>query len=159
MLASELPMETLRKRANPERGAAADLWRHTLSQIPSIFGRLVYLASLRDPNTGRYEHHGLSQIFGEAEADAALQESHSQAFSEWLCFNLEQQKADLDLYLSSFQADRRTILSTWIRLAPYRNLVPASSRDPERRLYLADMEALLEILKVENDVSVPDQDE
>jgi hypothetical protein len=72
---------------------------------------------------------------------------------------LEQQKADLDLYLSSFQADRRTILSTWIRLAPYRNLVPASARDPERRLYLADLEALLEILKAENDVSVPDPDE
>jgi len=152
-------METPRKRANPESGAAADIWRHTLSQIPSIFGRLVYLASLRDPNIGRYEHHGLAQIFGEGEADAALQESHAQAFTGWLGFNLEQQKADLDLYLSSFQADRRTILSTWIRLAPYRNLIPASARDPERRLYLADLEALLEILKSENDVSAPDPDE
>ncbi|MCC7174039.1 MAG: hypothetical protein IT159_02495 [Bryobacterales bacterium] len=120
---------------------------------------MVYLTSLRDPNTGRYEHHGLAQIFGDVEADAALAESHSQAFAEWLSYDLEQQKADLDLYLASFEADRRTILSTWIRLAPYRNLVPATARDPDKRLYLADLEALLEILRAEHDVSAPDPDE
>jgi hypothetical protein len=146
-------MEKPRRKSDPDKGAAADLWRHTLTQIPSTFGRLVYLASLRDQNTGRYEHHGLAQIFGELEADESLRESHTATFSEWLRFNLEQQRSDLDLYLSSFQADRRTILSTWIRLTPYRNLVPASARDPERRLYLADLEALLELLKNEHDVS------
>jgi hypothetical protein len=146
------------RESNAGRGAAADLWRHTLSQIPSTFGRLVYLASLRDQNTGRYEHHGLAQIFGELDADEALRESHVRTFAEWLCYNLEQQKADLDLYLSSFQPDKRTILNTWIRLSPYRNLVPASVREPERRLYLADLEALLDILKAENDVSDPDPD-
>ena len=53
--------------SNPvlERGAASDLWRHTLSQIPSVFGRLVYLSSLRNPNTDSYEHHGFSQMFGD----------------------------------------------------------------------------------------------
>jgi len=146
------------KKGNLDRGAAADLWRHTLTQIPSMFGRLVYLASLRDQNTGRYEHHGLSQVFSGQESDQALRESHAQTFSEWLCYDLERQKADLDLYLSSFNVDKRTILATWIRLAPYRNLVPASARDPERRLYLADLEALLELLKNEHDVASPDPD-
>jgi len=151
-------METPGRHSNSGRGAAADLWRHTLSQIPSTFGRLVYLASLRDQNTGRYEHHGLAQIFGEADADEALRESHARTFAEWLGYTLEQQKADLDLYLSSFQPDKRTILNTWIRLSPYRNLVPASVREPERRLYMADLDALLEILKAENDVADPDPD-
>ena len=152
-------MDSQRKKGSMDRGAAADLWRHTLTQIPSTFGRLVYLASLRDQNTGRYEHHGLAQIFGDVETDQALRDSHAQTFSEWLCFGLEQQRADLDLYLSSFQSDRRTILATWIRLAPYRNLVPASALEPERRLYLGDLEALLEILRAEYDVSGSDPDE
>jgi hypothetical protein len=146
-------MEGNRQGKNPAQGGAAELWRSTLSQIPSTFGRLVYLASLRDQNTGRYQHHGLAQAFGDGEAEATLRASHEQTFSEWLCYNLEQQKADLDLYLSSFQADRLTILGTWIRLAPYRGLIPASAGDPERRLYLADLETLLEILKAEHDVS------
>ncbi len=118
----------------------------------------MYLASLRDPNTGRYEHHGLAQTFGELAADEALRESHTASFSEWLSYNLEQQKSDLDLYLCSFQPDKRTILTTWIRLTPYRNLVPASAGEPERRLYLADLEALLELLKHEYDVSDQDPD-
>src|ERR1700733_4646430 len=82
-----------------DRSAASDLWRNTLSQIPTVFGRLVYLASLRNPNNGNYEHHGLALVFGEDEANRALKDSHSTVFAGWLTFNLEQQKADLDLYL------------------------------------------------------------
>ena len=141
-----------------DRSAASDLWRHTLSQIPTIFGRLVYLSSLRNANTGKYEHHGLALVFGEDEANRALRKSHAQAFEEWLSFNIEQQKADLDLYLSSLFEDKRTVLETWLRLAPYRNLVPSSIRRVERQLYLADLTAIIQLLKNEYAVSGPDPD-
>lgn len=140
------------------RGAAADLWRHTLSHIPCVFGRLVYLASLRNLNTGRYEHHGLSLVFGEEEANRTLRESHEKYYNEWLEFRLEHQKADLDLYLSSLSTDRRTILETWLRLAPYRNFIPTSVRGFQRDLYLQDLDLLLNLLKNELGVSVPDPD-
>ena len=151
-------MKGHRSKGQLARGPAADLWRNTLAQIPSLFGRLVYLSSLRDQNTGRYEHHGLTQVFGETEANEALHESHNKTFAEWLTYTLEQQKADLDLYLSTFDANKQTILETWIRLAPYRNLVPTSAREVERRLYITDLEALLELLKNEYAVSSPDPD-
>jgi len=151
-------MRGRKPKGSLERGAAADLWRKTLAQIPSVFGRLVYLSSLRDQNTGGYEHHGMAQIFGEMEADRALRDSHVHTFEDWLCFGLERQKADLDLYLSSFEPDKRTILETWIRLTPYRNLVPSTVRDVERRLYLSDLEALLDLLKNEYSVVSPDLD-
>ncbi len=140
------------------KSAASDIWRHTLSQIPSVFGRLVYLSSLRDPNTGKYEHHGLALVFSEDDANRSLRGSHNQAFSEWISFNLEQQKADLDLYLSQFYENKVQVLETWLRLAPYRNLVPNAVRGVEKRLYLADLEALLELLKNEYGVSAPDPD-
>ena len=44
-----------------DRSAAADLWRNTLSQIPTTFGRLIYLASLRDQNTGGLQLADLSR--------------------------------------------------------------------------------------------------
>jgi hypothetical protein len=141
-----------------ERGAASDLWRNTLSQIPSVFGRLVYLCSLRDPNGGLYQHYGLAQVFSDAEADRVLRQSHEQTFAQWLCFNLEQQKADLDLYLAGLTGNRRTILDAWIRLTPYRGLIPSVVREVERRLYLSDLETILELLKNEYGVASPDPD-
>ena len=141
-----------------ERGAASDLWRHTLSQVPSIFGRLVYLSGLREANSGRYEHHGLALVFGERESDRALKESHNRAMEEWLNYGLEQQKADLDLYLSGLIVDKRTVLDSWLRTMPYRNLPPATIKGPAKKLFLIDLEVLLELLRNELGVAVGDPD-
>jgi hypothetical protein len=130
-----------------DRGAMSNLWRNTLSQIPSVFGRLVYMSSLRNPNNGRYDHHGLALICGEEDANKALKKSHAQIFAEWLTFNLEQQKADLDAYLDGLPDDRATVVENWIKLAPYRNLIPGSVRVVEKRLFISDLSALLEAFK------------
>ena len=79
-------------------------------------------------------------------------------FSEWLDFSLEGQKADLDLYLSGIDSDRKTILETWTRTKPYRNLIPARASEIERRLYNSDIEALLELLIVVHGVVSQDPD-
>jgi hypothetical protein len=139
-----------------DRGAASDLWRRTLCQIPTTFGRLVYLSSLRNANNGAYEHHGLSLMFGEDEAGAALLRSHEDSFAEWLVSPLEQQKADLDLYLSGLTPNRRPVVETWLRLAPYRNLVPATARGSERDLFASDFHLLLEALRREYGLAAPD---
>jgi hypothetical protein len=141
-----------------DRSAAADLWRNTLSQIPTTFGRLIYLASLRDQNTGTYQHHGLAQLFGSEETDQTLRQSHQQTFSDWLCFNLEQQKDDLEDYLDQLNEDKKTILATWIRLCPYRNFVPAAAREVERSLFTTDLETVLELLRYDYAVASPDPD-
>jgi len=139
------------------RGPASDLWRNTLSQIPSLFGRLVYLSELRNPNSGRYEHHGLTLLFGEEQANKALKKSHRQSFEEWLTFNLEQQKSDLELYFSGMSENRRTVLKTWVKLGSYRNFVPASAKPMEKQLYIADLTAILGLLKSASDADVPDR--
>ena len=109
----------------------------------------MYLSSLRGSDTGVYEHHGLGLLFGEEEADRALRKSHEQVFADWLTFSLEQQRLDLDLYLSALTGPRRTIIETWLRLMPYRNLVPTAVGRSERKLFLADLDALLHVLKFE----------
>lgn len=141
-----------------ERGPVADVWRNVLSKIPSVFGQLVYLASLRDENAGRYEHHGLALNFGADEAHRALRTSHAQVFEQWLSYSLEDQKADLDLYLTDLQQPRKTVIETWLKLSPYRNLVPATIRKVERDLYVEDLHALLSLLRNEYGVADPDRD-
>ena len=151
-------MNSSRTKRTLNRGAAPDLWRNTLAQIPSVFGKLVYLASLRNSNSGEYEHHGLANLFGSEEANRAMGDSHAELFAEWLCFDLQQQKEDLGTYLSEIEGPRRTVLKTWLQLEPYRNCMPASAREVERVLFLTDLEMLLALLRNEHGVGDLDRD-
>ena len=128
--------------SQPGRTPATVMWRKTLSQIPTVFGRLTYLASLRDTSSGKYIHDGLMRLLGPEDADRTLCQSHHQVFSEWLGFSLAEQKSDLDEYLSIAGSPREAL--------PYRDLVPPTARDVERQLYLTDLETLLELLKYEH---------
>ena len=91
--------------ANRE-AAIAESWQRTLSAIPTLIGRLAYLASLRNVNTGSYEHFGLAQRIGEGEVDRMLRRSHVSIFQEWLCFGLERQKEELEEYFSGLEGDQ-----------------------------------------------------
>jgi hypothetical protein len=146
-------------KSSPEprlpQAPAADLWRHTLARIPTLFGRLVYLSSLLSQNSGLYEHPALAQMFGDEQADETVRRSHARVFQDWLCLNLEQQKADLLEYLAELPGSPATALTTWLHLAPYRNLVPAAAQEVERRLYLTDLAMLLELLKHEYGAASP----
>ena len=141
-----------------DRSAAVDLWRNTLSQIPTTIGRLIYLASLRDQNTGAYRHHGLEQLFGPEQSEQTIRQSHNQIFSDWLCFNLEQQKKDLEAYLDELHDDKKIILTTWLRLAPYRHYPPADAREVECNLFITDLEMVLELLRYDYGVAPSDPD-
>ena len=140
------------------RGAPEDLWRHTLSQIPTLFGRLAYLASIRNQNTGQYEHHGFAQTYGADAADRAMRQSHESLFAEWLGKDLAGQKADLDEYFHSLGDEPNRLIEVWLRLAPYRGYVPTAVRAADRALFNADLEVLLETIRAGLGVSRPDPD-
>src|SRR4051794_13882737 len=130
-----------------ERNAAQDLWKHTLSRIPTLYGRLVYLASLRDPNSGAYRHHGLSSVFGREESSRALLENHQEAFDAWIKLPLSEQHSDLVNYLDEIEESRSTVVSHWLRSKAYRMQVPNAAREMERALFYRNLEALLNVLR------------
>ncbi len=143
----------------PNREAAlAATWRRTLEGIPAILGRLAYLASLRNPNTGTYEHAGLADRVGAAETDRLLRRSHLEVFQEWLCFGLERQRDELEEQLSSLKGNTREIIATWLSLEPYAVWVPAESRDVERKLFYTDLAIALELVRSEYGVASRDPD-
>jgi hypothetical protein len=134
---------------------AAEVWSRTLFQIHSIFGRLVYLSSLRDPNTGAYQHFGFAQRFSEREADRTIRRSHMNAFSDWLWFSLEEQRTDLEKYFDSIGGDRRAILGAWREWPPYMNWLPAQSRPADRELFRSDLEIVLDLIRQDFAASSP----
>jgi hypothetical protein len=138
--------------------AIAESWRRTLSTIPTLIGRVAYLASLRNANTGIYEHFGLAQRIGDDEVDRVLRRSHMTVFQEWLCYGLDRQKDELEEYLAGLKEDRREIVANWLTLEPYVTWVPGESRDVERKLFDDDLGMVLELIRNEYGVASRDPD-
>lgn len=134
---------------------AGDLWRHTLARIPTLFGRVLYLSSLRNQSSGSYEHPALAQMIGDEEAGETLRRSHARVFQDWLCLNLEQQKFDLQEYLAD-TPHPAALLAEWTASRVYLHWVPPTAQDVERRLFTGDLETLLALLKPEYGGAVPD---
>jgi hypothetical protein len=130
-----------------ERSAAGDLWKHTLSRIPTIYGRLAYLSSLRDPNSGVYRHHGLSALFGRDESSRALKESHRSVFQDWLNLPLPEKYAELLSYLGNLEDSSTVVLDHWIKAQVYKRLLPDGARPMETELFLRDLDALLATIR------------
>lgn len=129
-----------------ERTATADLFRNTLSRIPTVFGQLGYLAGLRDPDSGVYRHHGLAAIFGRDESRRALAETHEKVFRQWLNLSLAKKRDDLVEYLAGLRDPKPAVLKHWARNHTYRNYLPSSARESDRQLFFQEFEVLLETL-------------
>lgn len=139
-----------------EADVADEIWLRDLSRIATSYGRLVYLAGLLDPDTGRYEHYG-SGPAEMAAANRSLKRIHELLFTEWVAFPLERKMADIEQYIEALdEVDRYELIDAWLRLTPYKNLVPASIQGPERRKHISDFEAILGLLKNVYGVASPD---
>src|SRR5260370_11954891 len=73
----------------------------TLAAIPSPFGRLIYLSSLRDLASGRYEHAGLLALHPEEAVQQALANCHQEIFGRILETSLAEQAEDLRSFLDT----------------------------------------------------------
>lgn len=133
-----------------------EVWTRDLAHIQTSYGRLVYLAGLRNPDTGRYEHYGSESSAG-AQTSKLLKRIHEDIFTEWVSYPLERKKADIEVYIAGIdQVEKAELIDAWLRLTPYKNLVPASIQGPEREKHISDFEAILGLLKNVYGVASPD---
>jgi hypothetical protein len=109
--------------------AAEDLRRRTLAAVKDPLERMIYLASMRDYNTGIYYHAGLATRFGDEVAGEALAECHREAYGQLMRSSLESVVAQLTDYAGRAGSAPREMVNTWKALEPYRVAVPAGS-DP-----------------------------
>jgi hypothetical protein len=125
------------------KSASEDLFRHTLSRIPTVYGKLAYFASLRDSATEGYRHHGLTASFGREDAANALRSSHQTVFTEWLNTTLSERYDDLTRYIAALDAPSNETIGQLLHSKLYQTCVPPSASEAEREYFLSDLEALL----------------
>lgn len=127
----------------------ADFTASTLAAIPNVYGRLVYVASLRDLSSGKYEHAGLLAVYSEESVQEALEYCHQEIFQKILETPLSLQEQDLLECLSGLPGPFPDTLAHWQRMESYRILPPESAPDYLRELFASNLRALLEILESE----------
>jgi len=128
----------------------------TLANIPGLFARLVYVASLRDLSSGRYEHAGLAALYPEEALQQALQVCHEQIFERVLETPLAEQESDLRSCLAGMEGGLRVSIEHWRRMESYRVLMPEEAPDYLKDLFCSNLRALLEILQGEGLPAHPD---
>ena len=122
-----------------------------------LFSRKAGL-SASFPGTAYCKYQPSRATIVEQTADSILHNSHAAVFQEWLCFELERQKQEIEEYFSGLEGHIREVLAAWLKLEPCRNWVPEDSRDVERTLFYTDLGVILELMRAEYGVASRDPD-
>lgn len=112
-------------------------------QDGSIFARLSFVAMSRDPETGLY---GLPICREGTTAPAQL---HRSLFVQWLSLSLEQQVADMKIYLSGPDRNSDLAAGIWDAAESHRRLLPDPVMPQEEALFTSDLRLLGLLFKPE----------
>jgi hypothetical protein len=127
--------------------AADDLRHRTLSDIPRSLDRLIYLASMRDYNTGLYYHDGLASRFSQEVACEALADCHGEAFRELVECSVEDLVSQMEAYMTSTRTSPIDFLTAWKKLEPYRVAVPVETDPLSAQFLFSSFKIALAILE------------
>jgi len=136
--------------------AASDLRSRTLADIPRSLDRLIYLASMRDYNTGLYYHDGLASRFTQEVACEALADCHREAFSQLVGCSLRELVSQMEGYIDSTHTSPRDFVAAWKKLEPYRVAVPVETDPLTAQLLFSSFKIALAILEARL-LSIPSQ--
>ena len=117
-----------------------------LQTLPNDLTRMIYLASLRDCNSGMYLHPELSHQRGVHAADKALRACHEQVFRRLLTTRLPEYVTQLQEYVRYTRGETPTVLKTWKSLQAYRATVPVDASATSTELYFLNVTIALEVV-------------
>ena len=147
MLDDHLPNPDAVTNSQDVERLVRDFEERTLAGLGGHFSRLVYLASLRDYNTGRYHHYGLETRYSAEAVDEGLRQCHVRVFDDLVSLTLKEQTEDLLDFFESLKEDRKRLVSVWKRLRSYQVLPPENCHPLARELFVKNIEIMLGILR------------
>jgi hypothetical protein len=132
--------------------AAEDIRKRTLSDIPRSLDRLIYLASMRDYNTGLYYHDGLASRFSQEVACEALADCHREAFRQLVGSSLQDLVGQMQAYMDSTRTRPADFVTAWKKLEPYRVAVPVETDPLSAQFLFSSFKIALAILEARLDL-------
>jgi hypothetical protein len=133
------------ERFHRSRCVFEDFTSRTLAAIPSDFGRLYYVSSLRDSLTGRYQHDGLMDVYSDNSVQEALGQCHEELFSRILETPLAEQERDLRKCLGATGSKFWTFVDSWQNDKSFQTMCPEGLPSYLKDLFCSNLAALLAI--------------
>ncbi len=142
------------ERFQQSRRVTEDFTSRSLAAIPSDLGKLYYVCSLRDVQTGQYLHEGLTFIYSGASVQEALSHCHEELFTRILETPLEEQEADWRMCFTP-ESEYGWIPADGGRVDSPRSLAPDGLPDYLTDLFCSNAEAVLAVISSEHAISEP----
>jgi hypothetical protein len=101
-----------------------DVLRALRVSLPNDLSRLIFLATLRDNNSGHYYHPEVARRFSVEVADQAMLACHHQIYERVVALPLEDLTDQLDVYMATVRAPRERLIDSWTKLRAYRATIP-----------------------------------
>ena len=117
-----------------------------LDSLDGPFAQLAFLASLRDPYTGRYLHEGWSAVLPQELVHDALRETHRRVFQSAVDLSLADLCNELRRHFQLLGEEERRVAKLWLETEPYYELVPEGCPQLPRRFFITQIRAALEVL-------------
>jgi hypothetical protein len=114
-----------------------------LAPIPSEFGRLADVATLRDVTSGHYHHPALEEVYSESAVHQALLYCHEELFEKVVGTPLHLQEWDLRSHFARMDAPVAEIAFRWLEIEHFRSFVPMGTGPHLRDLFLSNTRAVL----------------
>jgi hypothetical protein len=147
----EVSFESFQQR----RCVIEDFTSRTLAVIPSEFGRLYYVSSLKDSANGRYQHDGLVEVYSEDSVQEALGQCHEELFTRILETPLPEQERDLRRCLDTADDRFWTVVDTWRKDRSFQTMCPEGLPNYLKDLFCSNLGTLLAIFSSQRVTSGP----
>ena len=126
---------------------AVDILRALSVSLPNDLSRLIFLATLRDNNSGHYFHPDLTRRFSERVADRAMLACHQRIFKQVVALSIEDLTDQLDLYVTTVPAPRERMIESWTKLKAYRATIPMDTDPISAEIFFMKVEVAVAILE------------
>jgi hypothetical protein len=127
--------------------AVEEIEREFLDVIQEDIARLIFLASTRDYQAGRYQHDVLGYLYSEETADEALAACHRKVFDRVSLTPLSELVWQLERYLVSVLMPQSEVINLWRKHTPYHILPPRDCDPLSVEIFLSNLKLALAIVE------------